>query len=56
MRAARAMAKLSHRIYNKAREWELHNSHLYLPCYYFETAGSMRSVSTVRTMILTQKQ
>ena len=47
VRAARAMAKFSQRIYTGAREWEIRNSHLYLPCYYFETAGAMRPVSTV---------
>ena len=46
-RAARLLRKLGYRVYLNAYELEVRNSHLYLPCDYFETAGSMRSQSTI---------
>jgi SAM-dependent methyltransferase len=46
-KAARLIRKLSYRAYLNAYELEVRNSHLYLPCYYFETAGSMRSNSSI---------
>ena len=47
-RAARAMSKLAYGFYLKVHELEIRNSHLYLPCRYFETAGTLRSVSTIK--------
>ena len=46
-RAARAVRKLAYRVHLNAHELEVRNSRLYLPCHYFETAGSMRSKSTI---------
>ncbi len=41
------MSRIAFGIYSKAHELELRNSHLYLPCYYFESASTLRSGSTV---------
>ena len=46
-RAYGALSRLAFGVYNKAHELEIRNSHLYLPCHYFESAGTLRAGSTV---------
>jgi len=47
LRFSRAVGRFAGSVYSKARESEIRNSYLYLPCNYFETAGTMRPQSTV---------
>lgn len=46
-RAGKFFARIAHSIFIRARETEIRNSQLYLPCHYFETADTMRKSSTV---------
>jgi len=48
LRSSRAVGKIAYRIYANAREFEIRNSYLYLPCHYFETAGTLRPASTIQ--------